>query len=416
MTISHASGNLGLRDYLTPVDYQDKYFSFLYNNSSGRGEHPTSEIVSRYKDPAWGEVIAIEDATTNLMNQNVSSWGSTVVGVDPSTWLEHPVYYADGKAGGAGFLHNALSNPIILTGETVTYSMWINRGTANLFPSYYLQGQTYDDVDLTWTIRDPIHSYTSRTFKYYDVTNKDITNGFNYANFTGWVKIIVLIRNIHTSDIKLTNSFFLSTSFTSGRCYHSQPQLEKKEYATSFVNESRNAGLLEFDKSVVPSGNLTINMWISNTGDTRIESPSNRILSLGSGASYGRFTLWNYMPITVDAFNRRMVADFGTDDVPVRQFVDLVDSKLFIPEQWDMLTVSLDIDNKTFKIYRNGILFGTYVWLKTNPIESLTLSNSGWKYANLLLSPRIVDQNEIESWYEYGRQFYDPYDYQLVYG
>jgi hypothetical protein len=49
------------------------------------------------------------------------------------------------------------------------------------------------------------------------------------------------------------------------------------------------------------------------------------------------------------------------------------------------------------------------------PVTCLELYQSGWKYSNILITPRIVPMEGIQAWYEYGRPFYDPYDYTAIF-
>ena len=88
----------------------------------------------------------------------------------------------------------------------------------------------------------------NKTFSYYDERNY-LGNSFNNCN--GWVKSIVM-QNNWTDKIKLTsNWYYLSSSFTSGICYNSQPQLEAGNFSTSFTSGSREHGNLVYNASVI---------------------------------------------------------------------------------------------------------------------------------------------------------------------
>jgi hypothetical protein len=225
---------------------------------------PTIAVLQKGQAKFGGAVLIEQDTNNWMYPSNISTWRGTT-GNAGTVFRGEPVYYNTALNTGGGFGFVPTGTPLDLNpGDKAVTSIWINRGTANLFPGYYMQGRTYDTATATWTSRDPMNGYFSRTFYYYDENGNDITSGFNLATFTGWAKQVCMITNTHTDKIRFSGTwFFLDYGFTSGTCYWSMPQLEYREWATSYVKGSRPVGKLWYPKELINPAAFTIGCWFN---------------------------------------------------------------------------------------------------------------------------------------------------------
>jgi hypothetical protein len=368
-----------------------------------------------------GSAMAIEESTINYSNQTVASWNSTVVGTDASTYKGYPVYYADGKSGGSGFLHSASSTVELAVGAKAVYSMWMNRGTANLFPAFYPQGQTFDGT--TWTSRDPIGTnYVSRTFAYYNENGDSLGSSIDLANFTGWVKIVITFTNIHTDKIRLTNMFFLDYGYTSGRCYHSQPQMEIKAFPTSFAVGSRPSLSLSY-----PSANVlnpqagTISMWV-NIKNIPVSSTGWRMLFVVKDGGWITGTETNQ--ISFRSYNSwdnvRLTVGGPTGTSTINSSVPT--------EGWHMLTATWDTAAQLIKFYVDGAVAGSltgttyiptqfndYFWLGKWTVDGGDSYSCNSLFDELRIDNIARTDAEIAAWYYSASPFWPRGTYRKPY-
>lgn len=273
--------------------------NIIYDNSSGNdsgvvgsawGEGRT--IATLRSDGKFSGAVAVEEFTQNYMLTPLTlsggtGWNSTIA-IESETLFGYPVMSATATASGNGWSRSCTNGILELTPNSYAVtSIWIRKGTTNVMPGWYMQGTTFDGT--TWTYRDPIHGYITSTSTLYDINGKNITTNFNWSNMSPntWVKEVVLIKNIHTNNIRLNgNWYYLSSSSTSGVCYFSQPQLEAKTFATSFVNGSRSSGKIIYPTLLRPVG--TVCFWAKFDEDyhTRTNWWA-RIIDQHSGSSTG---------------------------------------------------------------------------------------------------------------------------------
>lgn len=392
MTKAHAGSTMGLQgDFILPVNFEDKLFSYYWHTSS-RYIHPTIDVSTIVPDDKWGYVLAVEDGTTNVISQsdlsNLHGWNPTDSANSYATqtsdgfWRVPRTNATTGKQNVEILMDRIYP---VSEGQTWTESFYFRHdGTSIGFTVSFLTNNGHHPVPATIVKVGPnlYRAYATYTIE----TGGTLLRAIDINDLTGnWTYI----------DIK-------------------DAQLEQKAWATSFVNGTRDVGRIQYPKEIFPTGDFTLNMWLAHTGDTRTANIALKIFALDQDITKSRLTLWNYCPISADPC--RIIADFGNNDVGTRQYRDLIHTTLFVPHQWEMITVTLDYASKTFKFYRNGVLWTAHTPSVLNGINAVELYNSGWKYSNLLICPRVVPDYEIRAWYEYGKPFYDAYDYTAVYG
>lgn len=417
MSLAHAGSNI--KDLIIPVDYQDTLFHFYWNKVSGRGHEPIQDVTTIVPDSKFGQVIAIEDATTNLWTafvngtqpniyNNFSSGGQIVASIYKlsETFMGQPVWRLEMTPTTQDAL-NSLRNNLWYHGihsNSITYS-----ANTSYCASVYWRPVTHMDTEVGGTASN-IGAWTDGS----------PLKGFSVSVGNGWRRSWAYRTQGETPQSDRSFWSFRSPSVQLNEkiivdwC---MGQIESgRTFPTSFVAGTRGVGVLEYPKEMFPQKDFTVNMWISHTGDTRLENPAYKLFSLGSDFTTSRLTIWNYCPITPEAPNRRIISDYGNNDYGGRQFRDLVDPVLFVPGQWEMFTITFEYSTKKFTYYRNGNYWDTYTPAKLNPIHSVLLYNSGWKYSNLLISPRVFSPDEIRLLYHYGKPLYDPYNYYTVFG
>lgn len=404
MTIAHASSVLGIKDYPIAIDFKDILFPFYWNKVSGRAHEPTIDVSTMIPDDRWGMVLAVEDGTTNLYtSQSTFSANGVTASYDSNTKTWTMTVPSGSTGSWRGIAYNQ-TNAVFSPGEKGTVSCEVFADESG--------------IPLNFDVNNYGVSYSTGINDNDIVSNRVFRVGETVAG--KWVKISVTFefsssatQNFHDQTRIIFGNGWVPSGDKTIKIRNIQ--CEKKAWPTSFVEGTRGTGRVQYPKEIFPPLDFTLNMWIAHTGDTRTNNSAMKLFALDQDITKARLTLWNYCPISSDSQNRRIIADFGNDSVGTRQFLDLVHPTLFVPHQWEMLTVTLDYANKTFRFYRNGILWGTRTVSVINPINAVELYNSGWKYSNLLITPRVASNEEILAWYEYGKPFYDPYNYYAVY-
>lgn len=396
MTKAHSGNIMGLQgDFILPVAFEDKLFSFNWHTSS-RDIHPTLDISTMVPDSKFGAALAVEDVTTNVLgsaSDGITGWSISPGGLTMTNlgngYIE--VKVTDNTQFTTwGSEYRIYLTPSTFEGKTFTFSVdeaiVDGAGTNNvkLFLQDY-DGSSYSSNTFSFSDGKYLKPYITRTFR------------------TGLQNALISIR-------------FNPSTPNGARIIFKNPQVEQKDYPTAWTPGTRSTGRVQYPKEIFPTQDFTLNMWLNHTGDTRTANNAMKLFTLDQDVTKSRLTLWNYCPISSDINNRRIIADFGNNAQGSRQWKDLLDPILFVPGQWEMLTVTFNYSTKTFTFYRNGKLWSSYTVAQVNDINAVELYNSGWKYSNLLICPRVVPDYEIKVWAEYGKPFYDAYDYTAVYG
>jgi hypothetical protein len=137
--------------------------------------HYNKAIYTPSYDGKFGKAVRIDMGVINNYVydpiSNVDPWRGTV-GIDPSmTFRNRKVFYNTASSTGGGWRHICSNGTLELApNEYATASIWLNKGTANVMPYWYMQGYIYDGT--TWIHKDPCDGYTSRTSIYLNEMGK----------------------------------------------------------------------------------------------------------------------------------------------------------------------------------------------------------------------------------------------------
>lgn len=420
MSKAHGGSALGLQGgIILPVDCDDLYFPFYWNKVCGRGWEPISDVSTIVPDNRWGRVVAVECETTNLVNTSIGALGE--IPVSNYYWWDFICDVAD---------YITMETPLGF--QQVAHTKWsvdpnkdpVNNGGGIRFGyAEVINVSPNTTYTFSYYIKVRDRDYFHPNFIYIREFNSSNTNIKSYGIAStsrreyvgnGWYRIWgTFTTDPNTVKVRIDHYAYDTNG---NEVWFLAGQLEQKNWPTSFTKGTRGTGRIQYPKEMFPHGDFTLNMWICHTGDTRTNNSNYKLFALGTDRNTARLTLWNYYPISSDSLNRRIIADFGYDVGGNRQFRDLVSSDLFVPGNWEMFTVTFNYSTKEFRFYRNAKFWNSYIPTKLNPIESVEFYNSGWKYSNILISPRVASENEIKVWYDYGKHFYDPYDYYAIYG
>lgn len=219
------------------------------------GVTPTNGYANATVDGIEGYhhgAVLIEPDTKNICNQDSISPWNAIIATEPFRFKGEKVYSATANVkGGWSF---TLSEMDFEPEEYFTFSTWINRNTANAMPYFYCTGYTWNESTSKWVLKDPLHNEFQKEYFYYDEEGNDITATYT-AETLGWVRHVVKAKNNKTYPVRVTKWHYLSHDFTSGTCYLSQPQVERRDWCTSFVKDSRPLGRLYYSKEIInPSG------------------------------------------------------------------------------------------------------------------------------------------------------------------
>ena len=173
------------------------------------------------------------------------------------------------------------------------------------------------------------------------------------------------------------------------------------------VNSNTNTAL-EYDTTLKNDNSFTINMWIkpheaiiSNNSDCRLISTSDVI-------SANLLCIHNANPLTTNSNRTRFIAEFGNTNNGTRQYKELVHNNSFNIEVWEMFTITLNIDTKEFKFYRNGEFWTSHIVEKINIPEKFEIKRAGWYIENLaILNGKCLELTDIKYIYNLNKPFKD---------
>jgi hypothetical protein len=179
-----------------------------------------------------------------------------------------------------------------------------------------------------------------------------------------------------------------------------------------FVNKTD--GILSYPANVLDNTkDFTINLWIKpdSTITTVNTNPATyRLIDTGTTTSTSFMTVWGYAPIATHATNIRFVLEAGNNASAVRQYVDLASTTMFNTTTWEMLTITFEVATKTFKIYRNGVIWGSHIATKINTVSRFAINQAGWYIENLcILNNKLLTATEVKTIYDSNNPMQDPF-------
>lgn len=211
------------------------------------------------------------------------------------------------------------------------------------------------------------------THGYYDTTN---CGTWQHIQGNAQIADTTLNTNIYFYLFSKSANSPVHVKFT---CYIYHPQLEKKRFATSFVEDSKSAkGIASYDRKLVDPSNFTINTWVKHS-----TLPQNIILP-----SSGRVPIFEISSGIV-ATNRLVFGFRNTDNIldlwisntDSANNTGIVTTYKAVAHTWTMYTLSFT--GGTYKIYVNGELIMTHNAIQFTTLDTATLDIGGDHHGTL---------------------------------
>jgi hypothetical protein len=275
--------------------------------------------------------IAVEEPTTNLLNNgdfdnDFDNWG-------------RKDSYGTTEIVKDDFLGNVCKLNCIQSEPMWTYQDY----STSTHGTYTLSGmiKVADDY-VSGNIGLNIYIY------YDDGTNDHTLVGPDYTKTNVWQYLSITLASDTNKNITKVRAYAPWSDNLNGTFYGDKIQLERKPFATAFVDGSRSAGSLE-----IPAGSIdttttpfALNYWYAPIGSNQ-KSRDHCVEFVNFGK------LWEYVPTESDSMDRRLVWDFENNGT--RVYENLRDATLFVPCEYEMITVEWDTSEVI--VYRNGVFW-----------------------------------------------------------
>ena len=390
MSKAHEGSSLPIKTCLPVDEHTVGLWHFdITEEENLHGIKPIESIATlRPFEGNYGGGIAVEEGTTNILPSNIAT-GSSVI---PSNHTS--------------FTLNSLSSELSYVGPTSTKGVQIQEGLQRgFFTNGYSVSANTEYIGSCY-----VFTYTPITYSFW----------LQYNTPSGWIsagtKTMTTIPNTWTrlttysatSPSDVTSSgvrMILNGSFVpvGTVVYFDALQLERKPFATSFVNGSRINGRLTYSNPGLNRDKLTVSCWVK---PSLLNHKHQCIFALSENSST-RFNLFIGM-----SHSGGGVAYWDSDNHWRR-------ANYHIPNnEWSM--VSYVLDGTNIKFYHNGRLVSTQTANYPNRVLS-TLHVGG--YLNEI-TDAIVDEfridkiartdEEIAQWYHSQAPFF-PKGKQRIY-
>lgn len=205
------------------------------------------------------------------------------------------------------------------------------------------------------------------------------------------------------------NEHLTSTNGISPKYPNNKAKLYKDGKFDRCVLVNSNIGsALEYDPVLKHTNDFTINMWIKPHETLLVNNADCRLISTCDVMTANLLCLHNASPVITNSSKKRFVAEFGINSSGVRQYKDLVHNDSFSYNKWEMLTITLDIQTKEFKFYRNGDFWTSTIVETVNIPEKFEIKRAGWFIENLtILNGKSLGLTDIKSIYNINKPFKD---------
>lgn len=382
MSLAHLGSQIPIKDLIIPVDYQDTLFNFYWNKVSGRGHMPLTDVTTMVSDDKFGQVVAIEDGTTNHfvypMTQQYSGGGLSA----------KQSYYVV-----SGYRITAVSQPI----SSPLPACRINDITSG--QSFTVTG--YSDLSTVYIYHKGFDSSNAQVYAQTSTSTTTDSKGFFKVTINVGTQTNLNYVNVGIGSPAIANYWI------------EKVQVEIRDFATSFVDGTRATGELTYSKDIINPNSFTVNTWVNLKGINPANfQPIVEICS--SNHQYNRLLLMldktTIKPRLWVDNNSTQVVTGGTSPSSIST------------NQWKMIT--LTFDGSVYKIFIDGQLADFKDSTISATFNSNATFNIGGKHwgrlnghlSNFLISPRAFSTDEISTIYNYSKPLYDPYNYYSVYG
>lgn len=279
--------------------------------------------------------------------------------------------------------------------------VWLDTSSTPPIFKVYINGQweIVNDIDL-----DPIYKTIDELTEDIKKIDDDILNlnqelGTNTILNIDNSKDYLWYYNEH-----LTSTGGLSPKHPNNRCkLYNNGKFDKCVLVKSNTNN-----ILEYDSVIDYSKSFTINMWIKPHESILTDNSDCRLLSTCDVITANLLCLYNTSPIVTNSNKSRFIAEFGNTDRGTRQYKELVHNDSFNINKWEMLTITLNVDRKEFKFYRNGEFWTSQIVEKINTPEKFEIKRAGWYIENLaVINDKCLELTEIKTIFNYNKPFKD---------
>jgi hypothetical protein len=352
----------------TPPTFSRSSVAYTNDGKQVANEQP------RYEAGKFGRGIMIEEGTTNLVSNPSFENG---------LWAE--TWETEGTRGTAstvvGRNGNGSAMRLTVLQEDTTYGKISSRNisissTETVTISYYARANR-DGVAINYSY---LMSYTAGNYS---------LGGFRPSLTTDWKKYTVTLTNIPTASdygLMLALDSRTTTVDTNDWVEIDDVQIEKKSYATSFINGTRAAETLTIPTAgVLNKDEGTIELWIN---PNRVQNYNNFFKM--ENISTGRFLLffnsvgqvfWDY-----GVWNSGLATSSGTAKAG----------------QWLHVAMRWSASKGTRELFVNGVLIGSKSFTPPSGLPSTVsvVNNYGAIIDDIRISSRARTDEEIQAGYQ----------------
>jgi hypothetical protein len=377
-----------LLDNTTPEHYYRGKLNSIRVYNRTLSEQEIYELYNRSiytirVDGRYDGAIAVEGSTDNLLA--LSSWTTNgTKGIDSTYQLRYPVVpeiCSHVASGNDMYLFSVQLNDLVLAdGSSITCSGWFYvKGAVGKFNC-----KLNDNIDSNRTIGE-VHS---RTRGWWYLT-------WSFTNETG--------ANITLNSVRVNTSFITDWPNNDNEAWGCNYQVEMKSYATSFINGSRERGIVAYKNPLENIESGTVSCFAKKLAGHKSGGP---IISICSSTSNS-----NSLHINV-FYDKVSFLIYDNDGVGW-----IADSLLPIDDMWHMYTIKFD--GRYVYGYVDGVnvAIREYLYSGFSPSGYLRLGQrifagmSPNKFGDFLIDELRIDKaaktdEEILSWYLSNCPFY----------
>ena len=205
------------------------------------------------------------------------------------------------------------------------------------------------------------------------------------------------------------NDSLTSTNGISPIYPHNKCRLyDKGKFNNCVLVDSNTNTSLEYESVIDNTKSFTINMWIKPYEAILSDNKDCRLISTSDSIESSILCIYNASPLITNNSRAKLIAEFGNDESSGRQYKELLHNKPFNVNEWEMLTITLNVDSKEFKFFRNGEFWTSQVITKINEPSKFEIKRAGWFIENLtVLNDKCLELTEIKKIYELNKPFKD---------
>lgn len=348
-----------------------------------------STFTLKPKEGRFGGGVIVEEGTTNLLLRPTMVGESGLASLSTAYGAYYEVVedsFIPGTHSQRVYKNDTLNN-----GGTMNrgISININGVLGDIFTfSFYGKG---------WEERAGISFYSANLIGI-KTTKEVVKGGWTRYQATGTLNkdggTLVYIRPNNNSEYNFD-------------CLINAPQVEKKAFATSFVDGTREKGKLHYPVKT-PHPNFTMSFWYKHEwGTVEVPSGTNHLVGDDDNSCAFMIRRWDVSPMRLyihDGLNARTWSDLWPID----------------PDKGTWQFVAIVKEGTSYKIYKNGSLITTHNIVKELEGERMMPQLGGNTPGNFMYDELKIDsvartEDEILAWYYSNSPFYPKGIYKKSY-